>query len=265
MPCDDHEGEEEYHRLDGYRALGQPRVAVELTVGGGKAEDRRAVSAEQVAQRLSRYVGEGKHGAGDVALLLGSLHNVGAYLDALRAHGIECVVTGGSTFSQAPEVATVAALLHVLANPGDTKAGLYPVLASGLFALDADDFLALSTRQHETTGLPANRPVDDGLWDWGFMPGYVPSERMARAREVLERAVSRMGSWRVGQVMEAVLEESGWPWRPTPWPPCATRESWPRPTAWAPRGRPWSSTPGWTWPRRARPPSRAARPRWPRS
>ena len=197
-------------RKDTYRARDLPRVRIEATLGKtGTTDMRRLLSARQMAGALRSYLDHG-HVAGDVAVLLGSLAHVDVYLDALREQGIECVVTGGSTFSQAGEVGVVAALLHVLANPQDTQAGLYPVLSSGLFELDADDLLALSTCRQETLPAPANRSVARGLLDWDFVDGYVPSRRMAVAHDVLTRAFSRMGSWALRSVMTAVLRESGW-------------------------------------------------------
>ena len=101
--------------------------------------------ASQIADALARYRDAGER-PGDMALLLGVTSNAGLYIDALRARGLECVVTGGSTFTKAPEVKVMCALLHTLANPADTQSGLFPLLASEMFALDADDFCELGTR-----------------------------------------------------------------------------------------------------------------------
>ncbi len=197
-------------RRDAYRARELPRVSLELTSGNyGTSDMRSLVAAEQMADRMADYLSAGQQ-PGDIALLLGRMRNVGAYLDALRARKIPCVVTGGSTFSAAPEVGVVSALLHFLANPHDTKDGLYPVLASDMFLLDADDLCLLSTKEQEMTGVPGKRGIEVGLLDFTFVDGAEPSSRLLRAREVLLRALGRMGTWDMGDVMRAVLRESGW-------------------------------------------------------
>ncbi|MEE8704177.1 MAG: UvrD-helicase domain-containing protein [Olsenella sp.] len=199
-------------RADGYAAKGEPRIDVELVSASGKGVDaaaRSAVMADAVSDRIRSYVDAGVS-PDDCVLLLGRMARVGLYLDALRARGLDCVVTGGSTFSATEEVACVAALLHLLACPRDTASGLFPVLAGDMFRLDADDLCALSTTSREGGGGLDKRPLDEGLWDLDLLPGVRPSERLLRAREVLARAVSRVGSWGVGEVLLACVRESGW-------------------------------------------------------
>lgn len=202
-------------RPTSYGAAGLPRVSVEAVVGlssgrrGVPATLRSRQLARQMAERIGDYVAAGQR-ADDVALLLGRMSNLGVYLEALRERGIDCVVSGGSTFSDAPEVHVVASLLHVLANPRDTQAGLYPVLVSRMFSLTADDLCLLSTRQQERADALAKRGIDVGLWDFEFPRGCVPSARLVRAREVLGRAIGRLGSWGVADVLLSAIRESGW-------------------------------------------------------
>ena len=54
-------------------------------------------------------------------------------VEALRAEGFECVVTGGSLFASAPEVRVVARFVEALANPANTAA-LFEVLTSDMDA-----------------------------------------------------------------------------------------------------------------------------------
>lgn len=200
-------------RPDGYRARTLPRVDMEVLTtpsrGGATADVRSHAMATLLADRIAERVAAGERPQ-DVALLLGVMRNLDAYLVALRARGIDCVVSGGSTFSKAPEVRMVASLLHVLANPKDTQTGLFPVLVSDLFSLEADDLLLLSTKVQEANGAYAKRGIEVGLL--GFeMPGAAqPSPRLLLAHDVLARALERMGSWRIEDVLREVLVESGW-------------------------------------------------------
>ena len=128
-----------------------PRVVVELTrahrLGAVpvKREARTRIAAAQLADRLARIREQGV-APRRMAVLMRTLTGAGAYIDALRKRGLESVVTGGSTFSSAPEVRVVEAFLRLLANPQDTKSGLYPVLDSDMFKLDANDMLRLATK-----------------------------------------------------------------------------------------------------------------------
>lgn len=200
-------------RKDAYRARRLPRVDVEVVCGKGASgyatKQQVATMASQIADALARYRDAGER-PGDMALLLGVTSNAGLYIDALRARGLECVVTGGSTFTKAPEVKVMCALLHTLANPADTQSGLFPLLASEMFALDADDFCELGTRLQEKLPAPAKRPIDQGLAAFEFLPGHVPSARLSRAREVVARALADVAREPVADVCYRVARDSGW-------------------------------------------------------
>jgi len=204
-----------------YRAPAFPRISVELASGAsGSDAARRRICALQLADRIQAYLDAGGS-AGDVALLMGSLTHVQVYLDALRARGIACVVSGGSTFSAAPEVALVQALLDLLANPYSTQTGLYPVLTSEIFFCDANDICLLATSNHEPLDETDARAFDKRRLADGFLAyveqgdaalphGSRPSERLARAADVLGRALERARSWQLSDVLEGIVRESGW-------------------------------------------------------
>ena len=197
-------------RKDTYASRPLPRVSVELTTGDYQTgKPRRSLAAAQVADRVQRYIEAGTS-PDDVAMLLGGMTNLSDYLDALRTRGIDCVVTGGSTFSNAPEVSVVCALLSLLANPRDTDSGLYTVLASDMFLIDADDLCLLSTCMQEGRDVAGKRGIDRGLIDFEFVPGTVPSARLVAAHEVIRRAFKRMGSWPAESVLLGMVRESGW-------------------------------------------------------
>lgn len=200
-------------RRDGYRARALPRIDLEVCAGRGRSgrpsRHQSATMAAQVADALARYRDAGER-PGDMALLLGVTTHADLYIDAIRARGMECVVTGGSTFTSTEEVKVVRALLHTLANPADTQSGLFPLLASEMFGLDANDFCELGTRAQEKLDAPTKRSIDRGLADMTFYGGREPSARLARAHEVLARALEDV-RWRsVADVVADVVRDSGW-------------------------------------------------------
>ncbi|MBE5023860.1 UvrD-helicase domain-containing protein [Olsenella sp. DSM 107455] len=200
-------------RTDGYRARDLPRIDVEVCSGRGVAgrpsRHQVATMAAQVADALATYRAHGER-AGDMALLLGVTTNAELYIDAIRARGMECVVTGGSTFTSTDEVKVMCALLHTLANPADTQSGLFPLLASEMFGLDANDFCELGSRTQEKLDAPTKRGIDRGMATMEFYGGHEPSMRLARAHEVLGRALEQV-RWRpVADVCLDVARDSGW-------------------------------------------------------
>lgn len=203
------------HRRDRYLARDGkgaelPRIRLELA-SGGTSELMSATLAAQLADRLAAYRDAGQP-ASTMALLLGTTSKAGLYLDALRARGLQAVVTGGSSFSSTPEVGVIQALLHTLANPHDTQTGLFRLLSSDMFRLDADDFCQLGTRTQERLDAPTKRPVEQCFvtGELVLFGGGQPSKRLRAAHEVLTRAFSRLGRWELADVCQAVVEESGW-------------------------------------------------------
>lgn len=200
-------------RADGYRARDLPRIDLELTLGSGMrgrvGAEQAAVGAAAIADRLAEYVAHGER-PGRMALLLGTTTRAATYIDAIRARGLDCVVTGGSTFTSAPEVATVAKLLHALANPHDTQSGLFPLLTSEMFELDANDLVQLGTRAQEVHDAPTNRRIDRGLETMEFFHDAPQSARLVRAHEVLARGWAALATRPVADVCLQVVRDSGW-------------------------------------------------------
>ncbi|MEY8437132.1 UvrD-helicase domain-containing protein [Atopobiaceae bacterium 24-176] len=201
-------------RSDGYAGVDMPRIMVEHTQAAAAPKGLRQVSkdalvaqnAEQVANRLQELARQGVR-PGDMALLLRGLNHVEPYLHALRDHGLEAVVAGGSSFASAPEVQQVQALLWALANPRDTQRGLLPVLQGPIFALDDDD-LVLLARGGSSAGLVEGLLA--GPKDAERVLGEKPGPRLAQALKVMESARRRMGYTGVADTVLAVCTESGW-------------------------------------------------------
>lgn len=200
-------------RTDGLRARDLPRIDIEMVSTTTKDTAPSATCSQAlaalIADRINERIDHGERPE-DVALLLGRMTNLDKYLDALRKRGIDCVVSGGSTFTRAVEVRLILSLLRMLANPKDTQSGLFPVLVSDLFSLEADDLCLLATKVQEKNGAFARRGIDLGLLGLE-LPGDVhASPRLRQAHEVLVRALERSRSWKTVDVLRAVLDESGW-------------------------------------------------------
>lgn len=200
-------------RKDAYRAPSLPRIQVEVCGGPGVSglprRQQTAVLAAQIADALAKLRDAGER-PGNMALLLGVTTNADLYIDAIRSRGMECVVTGGSTFTRAPEVKVIQALLHALANPSDTQSGLFPSLASEVFCLDAEDFCELGTKEQDTVDTPAKRPIDRGMEEMSFFHNHTPSKRLVRAHEVLTQALQDVRSRSVADVLLDIVLNSGW-------------------------------------------------------
>lgn len=195
-------------RADGLRVAGASRRQA-LLVAGGTTEERTAAKAEAIARRF-RALADAGQPAGDMVLLLGGMTRAGVYADAIRAQGLDCVISGGSVFASTEEAKTIRALVHMLGNLADTAQGLAPVLASPLFALGVQEFLALATAWDAQTGETRRRNIELGILFDDDAPGFGDLPLLARARTVLRRALSRLGKDPLASIVRDVVNESGW-------------------------------------------------------
>lgn len=195
-------------RVDGLQVAGASRRQA-LLVAGGTTEERTAAKAEAIARRF-RALADAGQPVGGMVLLLGGMTRAGVYADAMRAQGLDCVISGGSVFASTEEAKTVRALVHMLGNLADTAQGLAPVLTSPLFALGVQEFLALATAWDEQTGETRRRNIELGILFDGDAPGFGDLPLLARARMVLRRALSRLGKDPLASIVRDVVNESGW-------------------------------------------------------
>lgn len=198
-----HEG-----RKDGLVAEGASRRQALLVAGGG-ADGRTAAKAAAIARRFRELADAGQP-VGGMVLLLGGMPRAGVYAEAIRAQGLDCVISGGSVFAGTEEAKTVRALVHMLGNLADTAQGLAPVLASPLFALGVQEFLALATALDAQTGETRRRNIELGILLDDDAPGFGELPLLDRARAVLRRALSRLGKDPVAAIVRDVVNESGW-------------------------------------------------------
>ena len=180
-----------------------------LFVAGGSTQDRTQAKARAIAERF-RALSDAGQPQGGMVLLLGRMTNADVYAQAFRDQGLDCVIAGGSVFAQAAEVQTVRALVCALANPADTAQGLMPLLASPMFALGTQEFLALATKLDEQTGETSRRNIDAGIMSDFDVPGLQDLPLVARAREVLRYALRRVGRDSFAAIARDVVNASGW-------------------------------------------------------
>ena len=194
-------------RKDKLKAKASRRQAV--FVAGGSTQERTQAKARAIAERF-RALADKKQPQGSMVLLLGRMTNADVYAQAFRDQGLDCVIAGGSVFAQAAEVQTVRALVCALANPADTAQGLMPLLASPMFALGAQEFLALATKLDEQTGETSRRNIDAGIMSDSDVPGLQGLPLVTRAREVLRYALRRVGRDSFAAIARDVVNASGW-------------------------------------------------------
>lgn len=180
-----------------------------LFVAGGSMQERTQAKARAIAERFRALTDAGQP-QGGMVLLLGRMTNADVYAQAFRDQGLDCVIAGGSVFAQAAEVQTVRALVCALANPADTVQGLMPLLASPMFALGAQEFLALATRLDSETGETSRRNIDAGIMSDFDVPGLQDLPLVTRAREVLRYALRRVGRDSFAAIARDVVNASGW-------------------------------------------------------
>lgn len=180
-----------------------------LFVAGGSMQERTQAKARAIAERF-RALADAGQPQGGMVLLLGRMTNADVYAQAFRDQGLDCVIAGGSVFAQAAEVQTVRALVCALANPADTAQGLMPLLASPMFALGAQEFLALATRLDSETGETSRRNIDAGIMSDFDVPGLQDLPLVTRAREVLRYALRRVGRDSFAAIARDVVNASGW-------------------------------------------------------
>ena len=194
-----------------------PRVYFEVTKfeksGNSKPGDdvtRSQLVAYQLADRINTLMQDENIQAKDVAILMKSVKKAQPYIEALRTFGIESVVSGASTFGEQPEVELIGSLLQALANMYDSYKGLFPVLSSEIFSLDASDLLLLGTNFGENGQRITNRDIAESVVNDAFKPPFEVSPKLKNALEVLSNARSSLSNKRVSDVIKKVVLDAGW-------------------------------------------------------
>ena len=194
-----------------------PRVYFEVTKfeksGNSKPGDdvsRKQLVAHQLADRINTLMQDENIQAKDIAILMKSVKKAQPYIETLRTFGIESVVSGASTFGEQPEVQLIGSLLQSLANMYDSYAGLFPVLSSEIFSLDASDLLFLGTNFGENGQRITNRDIAESVVDDVFNSPFEISPKLKNALEVLSNARNSLSNKRVSDVIKKVVLDAGW-------------------------------------------------------
>ena len=194
-----------------------PRVYFEVTKfeksGNSKPGDdvsRKQLVAYQLADRINTLMQDENVQAKDIAILMKSVKDSQPYIEALRTFGIESVVSGASTFGGQPEVELIGSLLQTLANMYDSYEGLFPVLSSEIFSLDASDLLLLGTNFGENGQKITNRDIAESVVNDAFNPPFEISPKLKNALEVLSNARGSLSNKRVSDVIKKVVLDAGW-------------------------------------------------------
>ena len=194
-----------------------PRVYFEVTKfeksGNSKPGDdvtRSQLVAYQLADRINTLMQDENIQAKDVAILMKSVKKAQPYIEALRTFGIESVVSGASTFGEQPEVQLIGSLLQALANMYDSYEGLFPVLSSEIFSLDASDLLLLGTNFGENGQRITNRDIAESVVNDVCNLPFEISPKLKNALEVLSNARRSLSNKRVSDVIKKVVLDAGW-------------------------------------------------------
>lgn len=196
----------------------RPRLSMALfdcKVGGPGLGAGRLECARRIAEHFASLRDDASHPASpsDMVLLLGNMSNVGVYAQALRDAGFECLVAGGSTFSNSQEVTLVASVVRLFSSCTDNEA-LYTVLTSPLFALGDDALLHLATGTSRQ-GRRFRRALADGFAAWKDekgLTGLAPEQedQIDFAHICLDAAFDSVRRFGMAAGVRTLLRSSGW-------------------------------------------------------
>lgn len=196
----------------------RPRLSMALfdcKVGGPGLGAGRLECARRIAEHFAGLRDDPSNPASpsDMVLLLGNMSNVGVYAQALRDAGFECLVAGGSTFSNSQEVTLVASVVRLFSSCTDNEA-LYAVLTSPLFALGDDALLHLATGTSRQ-GRRFRRTLADGFAAWKDekgLTGLAPEQedQIDFAHICLDAAFDSVRRFGMAAGVRTLLRSSGW-------------------------------------------------------
>ena len=193
----------------------RPRISMalfECHQGGPGTQGGRVMCAQRIAAHFAE-LREAGASPSEMTILLGSMSNVDVYAQALRDEGFECLVSGGSVFSESPEVKLCASVLAAVVNRFDDQA-LFEVLTSPLFSI-SDDALVFLATTYDPQGHMRRRGLSAGFTAWEKergLSGLPVAEKdnldfAYGCFQMLYRA-SEQGGLTCG--LETLLRASGW-------------------------------------------------------
>lgn len=197
---------------------GRPRVQLDVIhyPKGSDALKEHALRAsargiaEHFAQLRRQAADAGERGR-TFALLLGTTKNAQVYIDALRAAGMESMMTSGSILMGSDEALMMGALLRLAVNRQDEQP-LLDCLASELFAISDDALLALAYWKDEA-GVVHHGSLACGFWGHAEEAWELPLDdgrAVQIARDVLQRFVRQARRGSITEAVRGVLVASGY-------------------------------------------------------
>jgi ATP-dependent helicase/nuclease subunit A len=160
----------------------------------------RDVEADVIARRIGQFIHEGRK-PGEIAVLFQTMKHVKRYEEALLLRGIPFYVVKGRGFYERQEVQDVLHFLRYAADMSD-RLSLVGVLRSPFCGL-SDETLWLLSRREQWESDPDSWLRTEGL----------PDEERLKLRQflrVLHGVRQRAGRVAVAELMESLLEESGY-------------------------------------------------------
>ncbi len=179
-----HNGSRWRARFEAEEATGGPPAE---TAFGDSLRDvvpARAAEARMLAKRIDELVASGKHGLGDVVVLVRATTHLAAFERALEDRGIPTYVMGGRGYWSQQQVSDLRAYLAALANPLDDLA-LYTALASPLGGVSLDGLVVLRAAAQKARVEPWTLLAGLAGMSGGRLAGEAASPRAASLAEDL--------------------------------------------------------------------------------
>jgi ATP-dependent helicase/nuclease subunit A len=184
--------------------------------------DVPAWEAERIARVIASEVTSGRRTYGAFLVLTRTRPRLRHYAEAFERHHIPVEVSGAGRFGGSDQVAALAGLLAVLADPLDGPA-LVGVLRGPFFGVSDPELFAFARAGGRfdltapmSAGEAAGEAVDAGTDDSDEAEADRPRDDALPGGRVME-AIRQLQAWRrlarilpLGAAVERVLDESGW-------------------------------------------------------
>ncbi len=166
----------------------------------------REIAANDIAEHFSWLIENGAK-PNEFAILLGAMTNAHIYADALRKHGIDSMVTGGSVFSKTQPAQLVQALLNFVANKQDMSS-LLTILTSRLVNISDDAILEVSNNVKKSTSFRDSLGVYFLRGNFDAISNLPIKQELMRASDLL-RSFSSLAKYGAVRALRRLFLDSG--------------------------------------------------------
>jgi DNA helicase-2/ATP-dependent DNA helicase PcrA len=165
--------------------------------------------ADMVAGEIRKLVRSGRQYS-EIAILSYSVKRLPReFEDALRAHGIPYVTSGGTGFFDREEVKDVLAMLRLTHDPMD-DAALVRVLQGPIVRLDDAGMYMVASRRFDGDGMRLRDCLDQVLRDPPDWLDPAVAERVQRMLAVTDRLAVSRDAVTVADILNRLLDETGY-------------------------------------------------------